>query len=370
MSFQLPGSLTPSKVSTFKECALAFRLSVIDKLPEPPSLQAFKGTVVHRALELLMWEQGPGERTLTVALTKLDRAVEELLAGEEGLALGLEGPSLRDLVEDARELVANYFALEDPNSVRVIGTELRLQVDVNPAHFGKSRRAEGPGGEGGWETGGSSGGGYGMAGARGGTETIGGGDEGLGGAKGDASDKHGAGDAGGCGTRSQVNRLRLRGIIDRLELDDDGELVVTDYKTGRAPGQAQEQSRLGGVHFYAFLCQQVLGKRPARVQLFHLREPTAICSIPSDQSISGLERQAAAIWAAVKRACLLEDFRPRPGPLCAWCGYHAYCPSMGGDLSLVPLAATAAMPALAQSVPVPEEQANEQLFSLPLTDVS
>ncbi len=254
----------------FKECALAFRLSAIDKVPEPPSLQAFKGTVVHRALELLMWEEEQGARTPAVALQKLERALEELLAGAEGTALGLTGEPYEEFVEDARRLVANYFVLEDPNRVRVIGTELRLQVDM-----------EGP-----------------------------------------ASDD---------GT---VSRLRLRGIIDRLELDEQGELIVTDYKTGRAPGQSQEQARLGGVHFYALLCEQVLGRRPAMVQLFHLREPLAICSTPDDQSINGLERQTTAIWAAVKRACLLDDFRPKPGPLCDWCGYHAYCPAWGGDPAL------------------------------------
>jgi putative RecB family exonuclease len=265
MSFQLPVSLTPSKVSAFKECALAFRLSAIDRLPEPPSVQAFKGTVVHRALELLMWEEGQGERTRPVAFAKLERALAELLVGPEGTALGLTGQELESFAEEAHELVRNYFVLEDPNSVRVIGTELRLQVDL-------------------------------------------------------ASETEGSG------------RLRLRGIIDRLELGPDGELIVTDYKTGRAPGQTHEQARLGGVHFYAFLCQQVLGKRPATVQLFHLREPLAICSTPSDQSIAGLRIQTAAIWAAVKRACLMEDFRPKPGPLCEWCGYHAYCPAVGGQL--------------------------------------
>ncbi len=34
---------------------------------------------------------------------------------------------------------------------------------------------------------------------------------------------------------AQVGSLALRGIIDRLELDSNGGLVVTDYKTGRAP---------------------------------------------------------------------------------------------------------------------------------------
>jgi putative RecB family exonuclease len=297
MSLQLPGSLTPSKVSMFKECALAFRLSAIDKLPEPPSLQAFKGTLVHRALELLMWEEEQGARTLSVAFDKLDRSVVELLAGTEGIALGLASEQVEELVEDARGLVANYFVLEDPNRVRVIGTELRLQVDMSA-----------PTGEGG---------------------------------------------------DGPASRLRLRGIIDRLELDEQGELIVTDYKTGRAPGQSQEQARLGGVHFYALLCEQVLGRRPAMVQLFHLREPLAICSTPDDQSITGLERQATAIWAAVKRACLLDDFRPKPGPLCDWCGYHAYCPAWGGDPALARLATASGDAEMAPVAP-------PQLFQLPV----
>ena len=274
MSLQLPGSLTPSKVSSFKDCALAFRFSVIDKLPEPPSLQAFKGTLVHRALELLIWEEEPGARTPAVAFAKLDRALAELLQDDEGQALGLDQPAIDELADDARTLVRNYFELEDPNKVRAIGTELRLQADL--------------GGEG--------------------------------------------------------NHLRLRGVIDRLELDADGGLVVTDYKTGRAPGHSQEQARLGGVHFYAFLCEQVLGRRPVRVQLFHLREPLAIYTAPSDQSITGLERQATAIWAAVKKACVTEDFRPKPGTLCQWCGYHAYCPAQGGDPALAALAVLGASP--------------------------
>jgi putative RecB family exonuclease len=308
MSLPLPASLTPSKVTTFKECALAFRLSVIDKLPEPPSLQAFRGTVVHRALELLMWDERQGGRTLPAAFTKLQRALDELLECEEGTALGLAGPQLDNFVEEAHELLRNYFELEDPNSVRVIGTELRLQAEI------------------------------GMPAPR--PRPVGAGDLVSRPLENGHPDEHVPSTGPGMSVAARDSAeggpkpLRLRGVIDRLELDEQGELVVTDYKTGKAPGQSQEQARLGGVHFYAFLCEQVLGRRPVKVQLFHLREPLAICTVPSEQSINGLERQATAIWAAVKRACVLEDFRPKPGPLCDWCGFHAYCPAMGGDLSL------------------------------------
>jgi putative RecB family exonuclease len=129
----------------------------------------------------------------------------------------------------------------------------------------------------------------------------------------------------------ELDGLTLRGIIDRLELDGDGALVVTDYKTGRAPNEAYEQSRLGGVHFYAFLCERLLGRRPDRVQLLYLADPVAITTIPSEQSIRQLERKVRAIWQAIERACERDDFRPKQSRLCNWCAYQAYCPAFGGD---------------------------------------
>lgn len=271
MSLPLPASLSPSKVAGFKDCALAFRFSAIDRLPEPPSPWTTKGTLVHRALELLFWEVPAGARTLDAALSRLHLAWGECLADPEFTALELDAAGEAEFLADAESLVRGYFELEDPDRVRVVGTELRLET--------------------------------------------------------------------------KVGSLTLRGIIDRLELDDDGEFVVTDYKTGRAPRQQHENSRLGGVQFYAFLCEQVLGRRPARVQLLHLREPIAIVSTPTEQMLRGLKTRTAAIWSAVELACARDDFRPKPGPLCNYCSYKAYCPAFGGDPSQAVALATAALAA-------------------------
>jgi len=258
MALQLPTSLSPSKVASFKDCALAFRFSAIDHLPQPPSPSATKGTLVHRALELLFC-QPPGHRTLETGLACLERARAEMASDPDFVDLRLDADAEAAFAADAETLVRRYFELEDPSRVRPIGLELRLEA--------------------------------------------------------------------------QVGNLTLRGVIDRLELDADGGLVVTDYKTGKTPGLAYEQSRLGGVHFYAFLCEQVLGRRPARIQLLYLAEPVAIVAEPSDQSIRGLQQRTLAIWKAVERACERDDFRPRPSPLCEWCSFQAYCPAFGGDPS-------------------------------------
>jgi putative RecB family exonuclease len=135
-----------------------------------------------------------------------------------------------------------------------------------------------------------------------------------------------------------VGDLRLRGIIDRLELDDDGRLIVTDYKTGRAPNANYEQKRLNGVQFYSYLCEHLFGQRPARIQLLYLADPVAIIHTPTEQSSRGLETKVKAIWTAVVRSCEREDFRPRPSKLCDWCAFKAQCPAWATAEATAPAA--------------------------------
>ncbi|HWS48376.1 MAG TPA: PD-(D/E)XK nuclease family protein, partial [Acidimicrobiia bacterium] len=51
----VPVSLSPSSMGTFTSCPLSFRFSYIERLPEPPSAPASKGTLVHLALQHLLW---------------------------------------------------------------------------------------------------------------------------------------------------------------------------------------------------------------------------------------------------------------------------------------------------------------------------
>jgi putative RecB family exonuclease len=256
VSFAVPRSLSPSACSAFKECPLAFRFSYVERLPEPPSAAASKGTLVHRALELLL-DRPPEQRNLEVALADLERARLELASDPELAELDLTAEEWVAFHAEAAALVRRYFELEDPRTVRPIGLELKLEADLG--------------------------------------------------------------------------RVRLRGVIDRLELGPDGELIVTDYKTGAVPSELWEAKSLSGVHVYALLCERMLGKRPDKVQLFYLSKPEAIIATPTDQSIRGVERKTTAMHAAIATACERDDFRPHPGRLCDFCTFKAYCPAFGGD---------------------------------------
>ncbi|MEI7547227.1 MAG: PD-(D/E)XK nuclease family protein [Actinomycetota bacterium] len=131
-----------------------------------------------------------------------------------------------------------------------------------------------------------------------------------------------------------IDSFSLRGIIDRLELDAEGRFVVTDYKTGRAPNERYQQNSLSGVHFYSFLCESVLGQRPAAIRLMYLRTGEVITATPSAQSVKAITGRAKAVMKAVEQACANEDFRPKEGALCTSCAFQPWCPAFGGDPAL------------------------------------
>lgn len=116
------------------------------------------------------------------------------------------------------------------------------------------------------------------------------------------------------------------GIIDRLDVEDDG-LVVVDYKTGKVPQPRQERDKLMGVMHYALMAEKILGVRPVRVKLIYLQKPMVLTAEPTDQIMRGLEMRLAAMWNAIESACERDAFRPKVSPLCSWCSFQALCPA-------------------------------------------
>ncbi len=125
-SLPLPTSLSPSKVSSFSTCGLAFKFSVIDRLPELPSPWAAKGTLVHLALERLHADLPAARRTPAAAAGLVGEAVDEVLGSPE--CAGLDVGDVDGFTADAQHLARNVFLLEDPTQVRAAGLELKLEA--------------------------------------------------------------------------------------------------------------------------------------------------------------------------------------------------------------------------------------------------
>ena len=126
---RVPG-LSPSRANDFLQCPLLFRFRVVDRLPEPASPAAARGTLVHAVLEHLFDLPAP-ERTLEAACAALP---------ERWAQVQQEDPRCHDLHADdaeraaflaeAERLLATWFTLEDPTRLEPRARELRVEHDL------------------------------------------------------------------------------------------------------------------------------------------------------------------------------------------------------------------------------------------------
>jgi putative RecB family exonuclease len=142
-------SLSPSRASDFMSCPLLYRFRVIDHLPEPPSIDAVRGSVVHRVLEEL-FDLPAADRTHERANVLLAPVWQEFVEHEPELAqmFGDDPTDLATWLDQCRDLLGRYFALEDPQRLEPAEREVHVatrldsglllhgyidRVDVSPA---------------------------------------------------------------------------------------------------------------------------------------------------------------------------------------------------------------------------------------------
>src|SRR3979490_1838531 len=103
-------SLSPSRAADFKTCPLLYRFRTIDRIPEPPTPDQARGTLVHAVLERL-FDFPAGDRTQDTAAGLVQPQWDRLRAEQPLLEqmFGAEGtPS--EFLESATGLLGGYFS--------------------------------------------------------------------------------------------------------------------------------------------------------------------------------------------------------------------------------------------------------------------
>ena len=123
------GSLSPSRAGDFMTCPLLYRFRTVDRLPEPSSPDAVRGTVVHKVLEEL-FDLPAGHRTPDRAAQLLQPAWESVLQADPEVAemFGAEGPEIGSWLASCRTSLEQYFALEDPTRLEPAARELYVET--------------------------------------------------------------------------------------------------------------------------------------------------------------------------------------------------------------------------------------------------
>ncbi|HET7195190.1 MAG TPA: PD-(D/E)XK nuclease family protein, partial [Nocardioides sp.] len=126
------GALSPSRAGDFMACPLLYRFRTIDRLPEPSSPDAVRGSLVHKVLEDL-YDLPAVDRTPDQARSLLVPTWQALLADEPEIAemfvpAGEEGTDVDSWLVTCREVLDRYFTLEDPRQLEPAERELYVET--------------------------------------------------------------------------------------------------------------------------------------------------------------------------------------------------------------------------------------------------
>jgi putative RecB family exonuclease len=128
--------------------------------------------------------------------------------------------------------------------------------------------------------------------------------------------------------------LAVTGRLDRLD-DRDGELVVVDYKTGRARLTGDDARTSLPLALYAVAVAGMFRRPCARVELHHLSTGEVLAHEHTQETLQRKVAEAESIALDLRRADAdyaelgVESplFEPRVSPICMWCDFRAHCPA-------------------------------------------
>ena len=119
--------------------------------------------------------------------------------------------------------------------------------------------------------------------------------------------------------------IPIRGKIDRLEKDDNGNYYVIDYKTGACDEAENSISENIQMNLYALAIEKKFKKLPHEASLYYVNEDKFIRYIITNrQSVDDFKQKLECVIASI----LNEEFDANPlqgAWTCRWCPYKNIC---------------------------------------------
>jgi len=125
----------------------------------------------------------------------------------------------------------------------------------------------------------------------------------------------------------QLGDVPFRGIIDLVHREN-GELIVSDFKSGKKPRSARDkEEKMKQVLLYAAALLEADKEAVNKVRLVFIGEKTNV-DIESDVTELSLEKPIEELnqtWNELQTACNDGSFETRTSALCEWCPYVLEC---------------------------------------------
>lgn len=140
---------------------------------------------------------------------------------------------------------------------------------------------------------------------------------------------------------ADVGGVPMLGIIDRLDKLDMGngeEFVISDYKTGKvpAPDDRYLSDKFFGMRTYALLLAETHGALPSQIRLVFVAGGTPGSVRREDvtkTSAAAHKKLLQGTYKSMKQMAKSGEWTTKQQPLCQWCDHISYCPAWHPELA-------------------------------------
>lgn len=125
----------------------------------------------------------------------------------------------------------------------------------------------------------------------------------------------------------EIGGVMLKGFIDRMTVDDNESITISDYKTGKTPKKQWVGDKFLQLKIYGTLAENLGVGTTDTLELLYLKD-----GVKFDHQFTDKDREETTAYVVdTKRkidiACETEEFPTKKSILCNWCGYKNICPA-------------------------------------------
>ena len=134
---------------------------------------------------------------------------------------------------------------------------------------------------------------------------------------------------------TSIDGVAMKGYIDRIALESDGSIVISDYKTGKVPDPkyVADDEKWFQLLAYALMLKESQQKTTSKLELFYLSKKVKHTVMVTRENLDNARQVVVRTRASIDESCKSGEFACKVTNLCNWCFYKKIdvCPAHSGN---------------------------------------